>query len=184
MFPLWKWLHLWQVWMCMEWIRQVIHPYVYHCLHLAKELPYDGEQSESKALHVVIFHINLHLRTSVFTVDKRCLDTGAVVSLTSLDMMYTLLILAHALREKNFQILSVFTQITSRLQKLKRMLPTCTAPPTHSGSLCDPVFMRELPQKSSSFTGNSEWGKAVTGTHWFSTNCCHLPTDINDGFFW
>lgn len=58
------------------------------------------------------------LHTSV-QADKRCLDIGAVVSLTSSDMMYTLLILAHALGEKNLQILSVFTKIISRLQKLK-----------------------------------------------------------------
>lgn len=114
--------------------------------------------------------------------DKGCLDIGVVVSLTSLDMM--LLILAHALVEMNCQILSLFTKIISSPQKFKRMLPTCTAPPTHYGSLCDPVFTHELPQHSSPFTGSREWGKAVTGTHWSSTNCCHLPTDINDVFFW
>lgn len=91
---------------------------------IAKELPYDVEQSESKVLHMVIFHISLHCH-----VDKGCLDIGVVVSLTSLDMM--LLILAHALVEMNCQILSLFTKIISSPQKFKRMLPTCTAPPTH-----------------------------------------------------
>lgn len=33
---------------------------------IAKELPYDVEQSESKVLHMVIFHINLHCHVSVF----------------------------------------------------------------------------------------------------------------------
>lgn len=33
---------------------------------IAKELPYDVEQSESKVLHMVVFHIDLHSHVSVF----------------------------------------------------------------------------------------------------------------------
>lgn len=53
-------------------------------------------------------------------VDRRYLDVFAVVSLTALDMMYALITLAHALGEKTLRIMSIFTQVINRLQKLKK----------------------------------------------------------------
>lgn len=107
----------------MEWIRQVISPFF--CPHLAKDF------SKPKVVTRGSFPHRCTASHASVWVDRRCLDVCAVVSLTALDMMYALITLAHALGEKTLQIMSIFTQIVNRLQKLERMIPTHTIPPTH-----------------------------------------------------
>lgn len=107
-------------------------------------------------------------------VDRRYLGVFAVVSLTALDMMYALITLAHALGEKTLRIMSIFTQVINRLQKLKKNDAKSHNPTNILRKLSWSCICTGAASEIQFIYSEWVWGRTITGTHWVSTTCCQM----------